>query len=130
MLHDYHHGRNPTKNYLMERNRLIFVSTAYSLRLLLLVSPVLVAAELGLLAVAAREGWFGDKLSGWRWCLANRGWIRRHRRALQNGRRVSDRELAQWLTPVVDPGMVSVPALVRAGNPLLRGYWALARRLL
>jgi GT2 family glycosyltransferase len=130
VLHDYHHGRNPTKNYLMERNRLIFVSTAYSFRLLLLVSPVLLAAELGLLAVAAREGWFGDKISGWRWCLANRGWIRRHRRVLQGGRRVSDRELAQWLTPVVDPGMVSVPALVRAANPLLRGYWALARRLL
>jgi GT2 family glycosyltransferase len=130
VLHDYHHGRNPTKNYLMERNRLIFVSTAYSFRLLLLVSPVLLAAELGLLAVAAREGWFRDKLNGWRWCLANRGWIRRHRRLLQDRRRVPDRELAQWLTPVVDPGMVSVPAVVRAANPLLRGYWSLARRLL
>jgi GT2 family glycosyltransferase len=28
VLHDYRHGRNRTKNYFMERNRLIFVSTA------------------------------------------------------------------------------------------------------
>jgi GT2 family glycosyltransferase len=130
VLHDYHHGRNPTKNYLMERNRLIFVSTAYSPRLLLLLSPVLLAAELGLLAVAAREGWLRDKVSGWRWCVANRRWIRGHRRMLQGERRLSDRELARWLTPVVDPGMISVPAVVRAANPLLRGYWALARRFL
>ena len=79
----------------MERNRLIFVSTAYSFRLLLLLSPVLAVAELGLLAVAAREGWFRDKLAGWRWCVANRRWIRSHRALLQRERRVSDRELAR-----------------------------------
>lgn len=130
VLHDYHHGRNPTKNYFMERNRLIFVSTAYSLRLLLLLLPVLAAAELGLLVVAAREGWFRDKLAGWRWCFANRRWIRAHRRLLQSERRVPDRELARWLTPTVEPGMIPVPALVRAANPLLRGYWGAVRRLL
>lgn len=130
VLHDYHHGRNPTKNYFMERNRLIFVSTAYSLRLLLLLLPVLAAAEIGLVAVAAREGWFRDKLAGWRWCVANRRWIRVHRRQLQEERRLPDCELARWLTPAVQPGMVQVPALVRAVNPLLRGYWSLVRRLL
>jgi GT2 family glycosyltransferase len=130
VLHDYHHGRNPTKNYFMERNRLIFVSTAYSLRLLLLLSPVLVAAELGLFAVAAREGWLGDKLAGWRWCVANRRWIRLRRNLLQHERRVPDDELARWLTPAVEPAMIAVPAVVRAANPVLRGYWALVRRLL
>jgi GT2 family glycosyltransferase len=130
VLHDYHHGRNPTKNYFMERNRLIFVSTAYSLRLLFLLAPVLAAAELGLLAVAVREGWFRDKLAGWRWCVANRRWIRSHRRLLQDERRVSDRELSRWLTPGVEPGRGDVPGRVRAANPLLRGYWAAVRRLL
>ena len=130
VLHDYDHRRNPAKNALMERNRLIFLATAYSGRLLLAVAPVLVVAELGLVAVAAREGWLRGKVDGWRWCVANRGWIRQHRRRLQGERRVPDRELARWLTPVVDPGMISVPGLVRAANPVLRGYWALARRLL
>ena len=130
VLHDYEHGRNPTKNYFMERNRLIFVSTAYSRRLLLLLLPVLLLAEVGLVAVAAREGWLPDKLAGWRWCVANRDWIRSHRRLLQRERSASDRELARWLTPVVEPGMIPVPRVVRAANPLLRGYWSVARRLL
>jgi GT2 family glycosyltransferase len=130
VLHDYAHGRNPRKNYFMERNRLIFVSTAYSARLLLLLAPVLLSAELGLTAVAVREGWFRDKAAGWGWCVRNAGWIRRHRRRLQRERVLRDRELARFLTPVVDPQMISVPGLVRAMNPLLRGYWAAVRRLL
>ena len=125
VLHDYHHGRNPTKNYFMERNRLIFVSTAYSLRLLLLLSPVLAVAELGLLAVAAHEGWFRDKLAGWRWCVANRDWIRSHRRLLQGERLVSDRELASWLTPVVDPGWSRCP---RSSGGAIRCSAATGRR--
>jgi GT2 family glycosyltransferase len=130
VVHDYRHGRNPTKNYFMERNRLIFVFTAYSVRMLVLVLPVLAVAEVGLFLVAAREGWWRDKVAGWRWCLANRGWIRAHRRLLQSERRIPDRELARWLTPVVEPGMIPIPRIVRAANPLVRGYWSLARRLL
>lgn len=130
VLHEYEHRRNPTKNYFMERNRLLFVSTAYSLRLLVLVAPVLAAAEAGLLLVAFREGWLGDKLDGWRWLGRHRRWLLQHRRLLQASRAVSDRELARYLTPVVDPKMIAVPAPVRGGNRLVAGYWSLARRLL
>jgi GT2 family glycosyltransferase len=130
VLHDYLHERNPKKNYYMERNRLIFVSTAYSLRLLVLLAPVLLSAEAGLLLVAARERWLRDKLAGWAWCLRNARWILRHRRRLQSERLVPDRELARFFTPVVDPGMIDVPAPVRALNPLVAGYWGLVRRLL
>jgi GT2 family glycosyltransferase len=130
VLHDYEHARNPTKNYFMERNRLLFVGTAYSLRLLLLVAPVLVAAEAGLVVVALREGWLGDKLEGWRWFARHGRWLLRHRRRLQAERAVPDRELARHLTPVVDPGMIYVPAAVRGANRVVAGYWSLARRLL
>jgi GT2 family glycosyltransferase len=130
VLHEYEHTRNPTKNYFMERNRLVFVGTAYSLRLLLLVAPVLAAAEAGLLLVALREGWLADKLEGWRWCARHGRWLLRHRRRLQASRAVSDRELSRYLTPVVDPKMISVPAPVRGANRLVAGYWSFARRLL
>jgi GT2 family glycosyltransferase len=130
VLHDYAHGRNPAKNYFMERNRLIFVSTAYSGRLLLVLAPLLVATELGLTAVALREGWFRDKARGWAWCLRNARWIRQHRRALQTARTVPDRRLAPFLTPILDPAMIDVPRPVRVLNPLINAYWSLARRLL
>jgi len=129
-LHDYEHGRNPTKNYFMERNRLIFVGTAYSLRLLLLLAPVLAAAEAGLLLVALREGWLDDKLRGWRWCAGHGRWLLRHRRRLQAERTVSDGELSRYLTPVVDPKMISVPAAIQVANRLVARYWSMSRRLL
>jgi GT2 family glycosyltransferase len=130
VFHEYEYARNVRKNYFMERNRLIFVGSAYSLRLLALLLPVLVAAEAGLLVVAWREGWLRDKLAGWAWCLDNAGWLLRHRRRLQAERTVPDRELARHLTPEINPKMVPVPSLVVRANPLVAGYWSLARKLL
>ena len=130
VLHEYEYGRNPRKSYYLERNRLVFCLTAYSSRLLVLLAPLLIVTELGMLVVAMREGWLHDKLAGWGWCSRNAGVIRRRRRATQALRSVRDRELAMFLTPVFSPGMVEVPALMRWGNPVVSSYWSLVRRLL
>jgi GT2 family glycosyltransferase len=130
VFHDYDYARNPTKNYYMERNRLLFISSAYSLRLIAVLAPILVVAEAGLTALSWRQGWLRDKVAAWRWFVGNAAWVRRHRRELQAGRTVPDRALARHLTPVIDPAMIDVPAPVRAANPVLRAYWSVARRLL
>jgi GT2 family glycosyltransferase len=130
VFHDYEYARNPTKNYYMERNRLLFISSAYSLRLISVLAPVLLIAEAGLTALSWRQGWLRDKVAAWRWCVRNRSWVRKHRRELQQQRLVPDRVLARYLTPIIDPAMIDVPAPVRAANPVLRAYWAVARRLL
>jgi GT2 family glycosyltransferase len=130
VYHDYEYGRNPAKHYLLERNRLVFVLSAYSTRLLLLLGPVLVSTELAMLALSLKDGWAREKLAGWGWCLRRASWLRRRRRATQALRRVPDRELAGLLTPVIDPAMIPVPGFVRVVNPVLERYWAFARRLL
>jgi GT2 family glycosyltransferase len=130
VFHEYEYARNVRKNYFMERNRLIFVGTAYSLRLLTVLAPVLFVAEAGLLMVALREGWLLDKLRGWSWCVRNVRWLLRHRRRLQAARTVSDRELARHLTPIVNPKMIPVPGAVAWSNRLVAAYWSVARRLL
>jgi GT2 family glycosyltransferase len=120
VYHEYEFGRNPTKHYLLERNRLVFVLSAYSGRLLILLGPVLVSTELAMLGLALKDRWARDKLAGWGWCVRRAGWLRR----------VSDRELAPYLTSLVDPAMIAVPGLVRVMNPLLERYWSLVRRAL
>ena len=130
VFHDYEYARNPTKLYYMERNRLILVLTAFQLRTILALLPVLLAAELGMVLLAAREGWLRAKLAGWGWSLRRRAWIRAHRRETQALRRVPDRELARYLTPVVDPQMIELPGPLRVANPLMRAYWAVVRRAL
>jgi GT2 family glycosyltransferase len=130
VLHEYEFGRNPGKHYLLERNRLVFVLSSFSPRLLLLLAPVLASVEVGMLALALKEGWARDKVRGWGWLIRNAGWLRRHRRETQKLRRVRDRELARFLSPVVAPGMIPVPAPVRAVNPLVARYWGLVKKAL
>jgi GT2 family glycosyltransferase len=130
VYHEYEFGRNPGKQYLLERNRLVFVLSSYSPRLLLLLSPVLLSTEAAMLALALKEGWARDKLAGWSWLLRHAGWLRRHRRETQSLRRVRDRELAKYLSPVIAPAMIPVPAPVRAVNPLVARYWTLVKRAL
>jgi len=130
VYHEYEYGRNVQKQYLLERNRLVFVLSAYSGRLLAVLAPVLVAGELSMLALAAKEGWWRDKLAGWGWCARHARWLVGHRRETQRLRRVGDRELASLLTPVIDPAMIELPKPVEAANRLLEWYWSVARRAL
>ena len=130
VYHDYEYGRNVQKHYLLERNRLVFVLSAFSGRLLAVVSPVLVAGELSLLALATKEGWWRDKLAGWGWLMRHPRWLFQHRRETQRLRRVSDRELAPLLTPTLDPAMIEVPARVGTANKLVAWYWSIARKVL
>ena len=75
VLHEYEFSRNADKLALLERNRLVFVLSAYSLRLLLLLGPVLFAVELAMLGLSARQRWLGGKLRGWGWLLARPRWL-------------------------------------------------------
>ena len=132
VLHEYEYGRNPAKNYLLERNRLVFVLSAYSARLLVLLGPLLVATELGMTAIALKEGWLRDKVAGWAWLVRNAGVVgspagERRKRL----RTVRDRDLVALPDgDVFDPAMVPVPGLLRAANPVVARYWRLVRRAL
>jgi GT2 family glycosyltransferase len=124
VLHDYvleRPGRQ--KEYYLERNRLVVLLSAYSGRLLLLLAPVLLAVEAGIVLVAWRQGWLREKARGWAWLVRNRAWVAAHRRETQALRRVGDRELVHFLTPVVDPRMLELPLGVAALNGLVSAWW-------
>lgn len=130
VFHEYEYGRNPRKSYFLERNRLVFVLTAYSGRQLLLLLPVLLATEVGMAALATKQRWLHFKVAGWGWLVRHASLVARRRRQTQALRRVRDRELAAYVTPTFAPGMVPVSGLLRAANPVVRGYWALVKRAL
>jgi GT2 family glycosyltransferase len=128
VLHDYVLERGDRrKEYYLERNRLIFLSTAFSGRLLLLLAPVLAAVELGILVLALRQGWAREKARGWSWLLRNGSWLRERRRTVQSLRRVADAELARFLTPVLDPRMLALPPGTAAANRAVSAWWRGAR---
>lgn len=111
------------KEYFLERNRLAFLLTAYGGRMLLLLAPVLLAVEIGITLLAFRQGWLREKAAGWWWLARNGSWLGRRRRATQALRRVPDRSLAPFLSPVLDPRMLDLPAGVSAANALVKAWW-------
>ena len=131
VYHEHEFDRHERKRYYLERNRLAFLTLDFSLRTLLVLLPVLLAAELAMIVLAAREGWLREKVAGWLWYLRSLPRLLRLRRQTQRARRVPDRELVRALTAVIETAEVPVPSLVRRiVNPLLAGYWTLAKRVI
>lgn len=130
VAHHYEFSRNDLKYYLVERNRLVLVLTAYQVRTLLLLAPMLLFTELAVLASALVSGWAGAKLRGWGWLWRHRSWVARRRSQLQRERRIPDRALAYLLTARFSPANVHVPPGLGVFNAISVGYWALVRRLL
>jgi GT2 family glycosyltransferase len=130
VLHRYEFSRNDRKFYMLERNRLILVLTLFEGRTLAVLAPALLGLDLAILAVSVRQGWWRQKIAGWRWLLHHRSMLRQRRRQVQGARVVGDRELARLLTGDFSPGQstgLSVPPVARA---IPRAYWRLARMLL
>ena len=130
VIHRYEFSRNPTKQFLLERNRLLLIATFFSGRLLLVLAPALVAAECGVLALAVAQGWGRQKLRGWWWMARHWRHVRARRRQLQGERVIADKELAALFVGELDPTNYPLPALARPVSVALSAYWALARNLL
>jgi GT2 family glycosyltransferase len=131
VLHDYSLARpGRRKEYFLERNRLLFVMTAYSARLLALVLPVLLLVEVGTVLLAAREGWLREKAAGWRWLVRERRWVASHRARLQRERRVGDRDLAHLFTDEIRLGVRDAPPGLPALNAVIACWWRYVRVVL
>jgi GT2 family glycosyltransferase len=126
--HHYEFSRNAHKMYLLERNRLMMLTTVWPRRALVLLAPVLLACEVLLLGYAAASGWGRGKLSGYAWLWRHRTHLRERRRLLQAERQVPDRVWMARLTPALDRSAFG--PLTPFANVVFRAYWSLVRRLL
>ncbi len=128
--HDYSFSRNPQKYYYVERNRLLLVASLYEKTTLLLLAPALIALELGMLVLAARQRWLTQKVRGWIWIVRNRRWVLSHRQAVQAARSIRDGAIAPLLVGRFDARQVDMPILARPIDWLLGQYWRVARQCL
>lgn len=130
VLHRYEFSRTPSKMYLLERNRLIFMLTLFESRTLWLLLLPMVVLEVGMLAVAAAQGWSQQKLDGWRWLATNLRIVRARRRERMRQRRVPDRELTHLLQPRFDPRNFAMPSVLRPIDVMLGVYFRVIRPLI
>lgn len=129
VFHDYEFTRHPGKLYFLERNRLIVVLCCYAARTLLLLLPALLAYEMGMVAVAAAQGWLPDKCRGWGWLVRHARWLREHRRAVQRSRRRPDRALVPLLAARFQTLEMPLPRVLAVADRALATYWRLVSRL-
>jgi N-acetylglucosaminyl-diphospho-decaprenol L-rhamnosyltransferase len=129
VLHNYEFDKGTSKWFWLERNRWRTVLSVYPGVLLAMILPALLAAEIGLLAIAAREGWLAAKLRAQAATLVGMVGTLARRRTVQRTRRIGANDFASHLTSSLDS-----PYLAGAATPLLRVpqalYWRGVRRAL
>jgi GT2 family glycosyltransferase len=128
--HDYEFAKGDYKWFHLERNRWWTVLGDYPARLLVLLAPALLAFELALLPVAARDGWLKAKLRAQRAGLRELPAILRRRRAVQATARVDARTFAAGLTASLDSPFLATAHAIPGAAWLVGAYWRLVRALL
>lgn len=127
--HSYEFARRGRKWFFLERNRVFSVLANYEARTLILLSPLLVVSEIGLLAVATRSGWLKQKLSSYGSLLALRGRLLSQRRAVKASRQRTDVELLDLFEDRLDSALLPRRATALA-NAVCVPYLRLLRNLL
>jgi GT2 family glycosyltransferase len=129
-LHGYDfERRGKRKWFLLERNRLFSLLANYEARTLRLLSPALIATELGLLGVAAYGGWLPQKLQSYGSVFGLRKRLAEQRRMVQASRRRSDAEVLDLFEDRMDSALLPPPGPALA-NAVWVPYMRLVRLLL
>ena len=132
--HKYQFSRNQEKFYYMERNRFGVMLLYFKWQTLLLLLPMALVMELGLIGFSIINGWFGVRLKVYAYWLAWahwKTWLEKRKR-IQAARTVSDAQLLRMATDVVifDSKDIDNPLLRYVANPLLSAYWYVAKKLI
>jgi len=132
VVHRYEFSRSIAKLYWMERNRILFLFQNFRIPTLLLLSPVLVASELGLLVLAKRGGWLPQKLRAWRSLLSPSKWrtYLRHRREKQAKRVLGDRAIIARFVPRLTNQEMPSAFVTTYVNPAVAAWWRCVRPLI
>jgi GT2 family glycosyltransferase len=125
--HHYEFSRTPTKQYLLERNRWITLLTVFPGSVLAAIALPLAGFEIAVVAVAARQGWLGDKLRGYSWLLKNVPYLRARRRRVRAANRISTVAFAELLSSRIEPAMLGPITGLAPVNAMLASYWRVCR---
>jgi GT2 family glycosyltransferase len=123
--HEYEFGRNASKMFHLERNRLLMLAANYELGTIARLAPALAGTELALLIVAARGGWLPQKLRAIASVSRALPAIRMQRSAVALLRRIPDSGLSRRLERRLGPEFGE--GVARVSAPLLDAYARLVR---
>ncbi|HVM45038.1 MAG TPA: glycosyltransferase family 2 protein, partial [Candidatus Thermoplasmatota archaeon] len=125
MRHDWDFARNQRKFYLIERNRLLMLAKNWSPQAQLVLLPAVLLFELAVIAGATTQGWGRLKLQALRDALRGLPGAWRSGRTVLRRRHEAD--VARAFQGSLRHPTLDGPSVRYVLNPLLAGYWRLAR---
>jgi GT2 family glycosyltransferase len=131
VVHDYEFEKGTHKWFYLERNRAWALLSNLELRTLALLAPVLLMAELIILARAVSEGWLAEKGQAWRSLIGQAPELIRWRRRVQSTRYVSDYRVLELFSAGIDTRLININTWLQGWvNGFLRTYRLVLLRLL
>lgn len=132
VFHKYEFARSVRMLYYMERNRYLLAFGFYPFKLLIFLAPAFIMMSLGMLVFALVKGWTATwfRVLGFFLKPATWGQIKSARREIKKISQIDFSVLAKNLESQVDFSEISNPLLKYIGNPILKVYWQLAKKII
>lgn len=131
-FHDYSFSRNPKKFQWMELYRYLVFFATLKITTVILLLPMLIPVEMASWVLSLKGGWFKGKI----WAMLQ--WFRfstwktlwRMKIRAMNLRKISDKELLQLVTPIIEDQEESSPLIERFANPSMKFVWKYISRFI
>jgi len=130
LFHKYTEGIPKHRWYWSERNRLLTLLKFYKLPTLILIFPVWLFMELGVLGFSLITGWFHLKIKSYFACLIQIPKTLLKRKKIQKTRKITDRDLSHYLEPYFNFAGFNNPLIKKIVNPILGTYWRILRKII
>ncbi len=132
--HKYQFSRNQDKFYYMERNRFGVMLMYFKWQTLLVLLPMALVMELGLIFFAIISGWFKIKMNVYKYWLTPSSWKLwlGKRKNIQSIRQVPDSAILKMASDKVifEAKDINNPLLKYVANPLMTVYWFIAKKII
>lgn len=132
--HKYSFGRNQIKFHFIERNRMGVMLMFFKWPTLLLLLPMGLVLEVGLLLFSFKQGWIKEKLKAYVYWLKPSSWLLwlKKRAYIQSIRKISDQEMMKTFvgSVVFNEKSIQNPVLDKIANPLMEVYWMIVKKLI
>lgn len=127
--HKYEFARSASQYYWMERNRFVCIFKNYLIPTIILLLPLLLLMELGLLAFAVKRGFLKEKLRVYAQLLRPSFWkrVREGRRHITGIRQARDRDVLMHFTGRIEAQQISNPFVRFIANPLCETWFLLMK---
>jgi GT2 family glycosyltransferase len=127
--HDYDFNSRSGKNkfYYIERNRLFNIFSQYKIKTLILLFPIIIFWEIGIILFSIKERWFKLKIKSYKDFIGNIKNIKKWRKENKKIRKITDRELLKHMNYNVKFSEIDNIFIKYIANPINFIYYILLK---